>query len=492
MGTAPGSARTRGGARAPHVEGDSVTSPGPAPGPAPGSMAASTPATTPATSPGGALALALSEREELLGHCVHCGFCLPACPTYQELGDEADSPRGRLHLMRAVVEGRLDPGGDAFQRHMDRCLGCRACEPVCPSGVEYGLLLERARSVAIEARPAGLLTRALLATMASPVLGHVFGAGGRTLRATGLPALAARALPAGRFSDAPRLAMGMLAASGAPRFEPAERGESNAPAAPVGVAPGSMGRVALLAGCVQDQLFRRVHEATRLALRVNGWEVVEVKDQGCCGALHAHAGALGEARTLARRNIRAFSEAPGGIDFLVVNAAGCGALLRELPELLGEEGGRDGMEGPAGALSDRVRDISEILAGDGREPVTGAPLPLRVAYDPPCHLLHAQRVVEPPRRLLESIPGVELVALRDAERCCGGAGIYGITHPDLGGRIGRDKVDAVVDSGCDLVATGNPGCQMQIGAGIRLGGHTIGVAHPVELLAESYRRAGWT
>jgi len=450
------------------------------------------PAGSPAgSSPGGALARALAEREELLGHCVHCGFCLPACPTYQELGDEADSPRGRLHLMRAVVEGRLDPGGDAFQRHMDRCLGCRACEPVCPSGVEYGLLLERARSVAIEARPPGFLTRALLATMASPALGRVFGAGGRALRATGLPALAARTLPAGRFSDAPRLAMGMLAASGRtawPEDRAQGRSSPTLPAAGARLAPGSVGRVALLRGCVQDQLFRRVHEATRLALRVNGWEVVEVEDQGCCGALHAHAGALDEARTLARRNVRGFSEAPGGIDVLVANAAGCGALLRELPELLGEEG----TAGPAEDLSARVRDISEILAGEGRTPVAGAPLPLRVAYDPPCHLLHAQRVAEPPRRLLESIPGVELVPLRDAERCCGGAGIYGITHPDLGGRIGRDKVEAIVDSGCDLVATGNPGCQMQIGAGLRLGGHTVGVAHPVELLAESYRRAGWT
>jgi glycolate oxidase iron-sulfur subunit len=447
----------------------------------------------PAALSGTPLGQALQDREELLSHCVHCGFCLPVCPTYQELGDEADSPRGRLHLMRAVVEGRIEAGDEAFQRHMDRCLGCRACETVCPSGVEYGLLLERARSVALEARPAPLGTRLLLATMASRPLGALFGLGGRLLRGTRIPALAARRTPEWRLLRGPRMALAMLAAS-APvslaRMAPGRHPGGGAPA-PVAPSPGSAGRAALLRGCVQNELFRRVHEATIRVLRAQGWTVVEVEGQGCCGALHAHAGDLSGARALATRNLEAFApllEGPDAVDVVVANAAGCGALLRELPELM------EAPEGPlaerARRLAHRVRDISEVVAGQGVEPVQGAPLPLRVAYDPPCHLHHAQRVVEPPRRLLQAIPGLELVPLADADRCCGGAGIYGLTHPELGGEIGGGKVRAVAASGCQVLATGNPGCQMQIGAGLRMAGHPVEVVHPVELLAESYRRAG--
>lgn len=447
------------------------------------------------------LAQALTSKEDLLAHCVHCGFCLPACPTYQVLGDEADSPRGRLHLMRAVVEGRLDPAAPAFQDHIDRCLGCRACEPVCPSGVEYGTLLEHARAVAVGARPAPLVTRLLLRVMAGSLFLRLFGAGGRLLRATGLPAYLARALPRRGPLASVRLGLGMLAASapvpltklaplatfaprapatpgrplGPSRAHASDRAHDSEPSRP----PSRLGRVAVPRGCIQDELFGRVHRATREVLEVQGWQVVEVLSPGCCGALHAHAGSLDEARAMARRHVEAYGEAD--VDFIVLNAAGCGAHLRGVVELLGDE---------AAHFAAHIRDVSEILAGEGREPVRGAPLDLRVVLDPPCHLLHAQRVADPPLRMLRAIPGLEVLPLRDADRCCGGAGLYGITHPDLGGEIGGDKVGAILETDAQVVATGNPGCHMQIGAGLRMAGRSIPVVHPVELLAESYRRAG--
>jgi glycolate oxidase iron-sulfur subunit len=235
----------------------------------------------------------------------------------------------------------------------------------------------------------------------------------------------------------------------------------------------------MLTGCVQRGLFGRVNVATRRVLEANGYEVVEIRGQGCCGALHAHAGDVDGARSLARANLAAFSAAD--LDHVVVNAAGCGAAMREYGHLLGSEEAED--------LSRRVRDVSEVLADAG--PVPGAPLELSVALDSPCHLLHAQRVTDAPQKMLAAIPGLDVRMLPGAEECCGGAGIYGITHPDLGGRIGADKVDDVL--GCEAagVATGNPGCMMQIGAGLRMRGSDLPVWHPVELLDESYRRAGY-
>jgi glycolate oxidase iron-sulfur subunit len=441
------------------------------------------------------LATALSGQEERLGHCVHCGFCLPVCPTYQELGDEADSPRGRLHLMRAVVEGRLDPGSDAFQRHMDRCLGCRACETVCPSGVAYGHLLEHAREAASAARPPARLTRALLGAVARPSLLRAWMGASRLLRGTGLPRVLARVTPPRAVFRSARLGFAMLAASAPARFDRpgapvtgTSPGEADGPE-PVSaghgscaMARGSRGRVAMLEGCVQRHLFSRVNGATRRVLEANGWSVVAVPGQGCCGALHAHAGDLEAARAMARANIARFRTS--GVEWIVANAAGCGATMRDYADLLGAR------DDDAAWFAERVRDVSELVAGDGIEPATGGELRLKVAYDPPCHLLHAQRVTGPPERLLDGIPGLERVPLDDADRCCGGAGIYGITHPDLGGRIGEGKVQAIRASGCDVVATGNPGCAMQIGAGLLMAGSRIRVVHPVELLDESYRRCG--
>lgn len=437
------------------------------------------------SSPGrsGALAEALEAQKERLLPCVHCGFCLPACPTYNRLGDEADSPRGRLHLMGAVVEGRLDPASDAFQTHIDRCLGCRACEPVCPSGVEYGALLEVARETAARARRPGVLTRGLLAVMASPLLRGPFFFGGRILRATRLAVLLARILPdRGPFVGA-RLALAMLDAT-RPWTAPAGASavaarEVSGPAAPAGRAS-----VGLLHGCVQAGLYGRVNDATSRTLAANGYRVVAVAGQDCCGALHAHGGSLERARRLARINIEAFERA--GVDYVVANAAGCGAAMKDYDILF--ESDADMAERGA-SFSERVRDVTELLAEAG--PRQGGAVPCTVAYDHPCHLLHAQGVARPPLQVLEAVPGVEVRVVADAEECCGGAGIYGLTHRDLGGWIGRDKVEAVKREEAQVACSANPGCMMQIGAGLRLDGSSQSVVHPVELLDESYRRAGY-
>ncbi|MCJ7627986.1 MAG: heterodisulfide reductase-related iron-sulfur binding cluster [Longimicrobiales bacterium] len=428
----------------------------------------------------------LKKQEEKLFNCVHCGFCLPVCPTYSRLGDEADSPRGRLHFMRAVVEGRIQPESPALNRHLDRCLGCRACESVCPSGVEYGRLLEGAREVTRAAVPPSTLSRLLPRVMASPWLLPPLMLLTRALRGTGLPGVAARRLPGEGLLGQARLGMGMIAATASPRVLTLGRKGVLGPGREEGAAAELLGgnaRTGMLRGCVQDGLLGRVNRATARVLEANGFKVVEVPRQGCCGAIHSHTGELDGARELARKNIRVFEAMD--LDFIAVNAAGCGASMKEYPHLLAEDpqyGER------AQALASRVRDVSELLGKAGL--LQGGPIPLKVTYDAPCHLLHAQRISREPLGLLDSIPGLELAPLKGHDECCGGAGIYGITHPELGGRISRDKVQAILDTGAQVVATGNPGCMMQIGAGLHATGARVDVVHPVELLDESYRRGG--
>ncbi len=430
------------------------------------------------------LAEALEAQRERLLPCVHCGFCLPACPTYNRLGDENDSPRGRLHLMKAVVEGRLDAASDAFRTHIDRCLGCRACEPVCPSGVEYGTLLELARHTAASRAPQGLLTRLLLSVMASRPLRTAIFLGGRMLRATGLASLALRIVPSVGPLRSARLGLAMLAATAPWRPPTAQSVGIPSPRAPQVVPGTSPGRVGVLTGCVQDGLYAHVNAATVRTLEANGFEVVAVKGQDCCGALHAHGGDLDRARELAQVNVDAFLAA--GVDLVAVNAAGCGAAMKEYGTLLANDAGS---RERARDLAERVRDVTELLASVGPRP--GAEVACSVAYDHPCHLLHAQRVERAPLDVLGAVPGVEVRVVANAAECCGGAGIYGITHPELGGSIGRDKVAAVRAARADVVATPNPGCMMQIGAGLRLERAAERVVHPVELLDESYRRAGY-
>ncbi len=434
--------------------------------------------------------------------CVHCGFCLPACPTYVRLGDENDSPRGRLYLMQAVVEGRLSPESDAFQTHIDRCLGCRACEPVCPSGVEYGVLLEAARETVYRARKGPAVVAMLLAVFSSRALTNWSMRVARVVRGLGLGGLVARRIPRNRLFHPIRFGLAMLESSRERQFGSETATGSGAPIASEDGASdraisegetsegapewraGDRGRVAILRGCVQAGLFARVNDATERVLRANGYEVIEVSGQGCCGALHTHAGDSMGARKLARANVKALAAAE--VDFVAVNAAGCGAALKEYGHLLEAD---EEYRHTAEALAASTRDISELLAGDSLR--VGAPLPARVTYDAACHLCHAQGVRQEPLAVLGAIPELVVLPLQDAEECCGGAGIYGITHPELGGDIGADKVSAVLATGADIVATGNPGCMMQIGAGLLLEGSDVVARHPVELLDESYRRAGF-
>lgn len=427
----------------------------------------------------------LKKQEEKLHNCVHCGFCLPVCPTYKRLGDEADSPRGRLHFMRALVEGRIEADSPTLSRHMDRCLGCRACESVCPSGVEYGRLLEGVREATTKARKPGLLSRMLPKLMAKPALLSPAMAFTRAIRSTGLPAVVAERLPSEGVLGQARLGFGMVAATTSPGFltgsragvragEPTNEGETTL---------GRGARTAMLTGCVQEGLLGRVNRATARVMEANGFSLVTVEDQGCCGAIHAHTGDLEGARDLARQNIRAFEGME--LDIVAVNAAGCGASLKEYPHLLADD---EEYARRAKALAAKVRDVSELLGVPGLK--RGAPLSLSVTYDAPCHLLHAQKVAEEPLALLASIPGLEMLPLPGHDECCGGAGIYGITHPELGGQISQDKVQAILNTGAQVVATGNPGCMMQIGAGLLAAGADVDVVHPIELLDESYQRGG--
>ena len=423
----------------------------------------------------------IASQESLLLACVHCGFCLPACPTYRVLGDEADSPRGRLHLMRALAEGRISAEDRDLRMHLDRCLGCRACEPVCPSGVRYGELLEHARHDLARVRPPGWSTRLLLAVFGRRAWSRAAGWKARGVRATGLPGLLARGLSGGWFRTV-RVGMAMLAASGP--WPGLKQGAGRAAGAPAGAAPRPSGlRVGVLRGCVQQGLFSRVGEAARRTLAANGYQVIDVADAGCCGALHAHAGGLEEARAAARRQVASFEAA--GVDRVAVDAAGCGAAMKGYGALLKDD--PDWRE-RAAAFAVRVRDVTELLADAG--PRRGGTVELSAAYDPPCHLLHGQGVDEPVHAVLEAVPGLEVRPVPNGDRCCGGAGIYGLTQGALADTIAQEKVAAVLSTGADVVLTGNPGCMMQIGGGLLLADADMGVVHPVELLDESYRRGG--
>jgi len=423
---------------------------------------------------------------EALDACVHCGFCLQACPTFLATGDEADGPRGRIALMRALEHGDLRPDDAALITHLDRCLGCRGCEPVCPSGVGYGRGLEAARVIIARTHALPAAARATLRVLTAPGVSRLAYAAARALRVTGLPAALAGW---GRL----RFALGMLAASardgpsrpmtaddGPGRPKPVE-GLSPGPPSAVRGRPRPPSPVLLFRGCVMQGLFSHVHDATIRTLAVNGYDTRDVADQGCCGALHAHAGLLDDARALAQANVTAFDAGADDAAPIAVNSAGCGAMLKDYGHLLG---GR-----AAERLAARVRDLTELLAERG--PLAGAALPMTVAYDPPCHLLHAQGIADAPLRVLGAVPGLRVVSTPDATLCCGSAGLYTLAQPALSRAVLRPKLESLRASSATIVATGNPGCLMQLGAGLRAAGIAADVRHPVELLDRSYRAAGW-
>ncbi|MDB4909512.1 MAG: protein of unknown function cysteine-rich region domain protein [Gemmatimonadetes bacterium] len=405
--------------------------------------------------------------------CVHCGFCLQACPTYIALGDENDSPRGRIYLMRALMEGELAVDDPAVHTHIDRCLGCRACETACPSGVPYGALLEATRATLSEVKRPPLRARFILALFARRRVMRIAVGAARLLRSTGLPKVLSR-LP-GDLG----FAFAMLASSESPLARARAHAHGGSSAGYDARGDGSRGTFALLRGCVMEGLFTRANRATERTLVANDYRALAAPDQHCCGALHAHAGDLDMARTLARRNIAAFEKS--GAEYVVTNAAGCGALLKEYGHLLANDAE---WSARAADLSARARDVSELLAAAG--PRVGAPLDYRVTYDAPCHLQHAQRITAAPLRVLDAIPGLERVALADADQCCGSAGIYNLLEPALSAAVLAPKIAHIELTGAALVATGNPGCLMQIGAGLQRAGHSARTIHPVELLDASY------
>jgi glycolate oxidase iron-sulfur subunit len=401
--------------------------------------------------------------------CVHCGICLPQCPTYRVLGEEMDSPRGRVYLMRAAAEDRigLTP---TMARHLDLCLGCRACETACPSGVPFGQLLEATRGqlerrgVTAPERGSAML-RFLLAVFPRP---DRLGAMLHALRAyqwSGMQALVR--------------GLGLLAPFGKLRAMEALLPPLPAPAAPLpAVVPArggrARGRVGVLLGCAQRFFYPDVNADTVRLLSAAGYDVVVPPGQECCGALHLHAGRLEDFRAMARCLMPAFDD----VDLVVVNAAGCGSALKEYGHWLPEDAAR--------LFALRVRDVSEVLA-DADLPLRA--LPLTVTYHDACHLAHGQRVRAEPRSLLRRIPGLTLVDLPDGELCCGSAGIYNLLEPQMAGELGRRKAERIRETGARVVAAGNPGCLMQIRQHTRALGLEVEVVHPVTLLARALGEA---
>ena len=425
------------------------------------------------------VAAAPATLEEQVLQCIHCGLCLPFCPTYAELGTETDSPRGRIYLARAVLEGRLRLTRQVF-RHLDLCLDCRACQTACPSGVQYGLLLDWLRDRPDYRRARPLLERAALAL----VLRHLLPRAG-LLRAAGTLLRVYQGFGLQwllRRSGAVRLLPRWLCA--AEQLLP-PRLERPVPSLPEVLPPQGKrrARVALLSGCVMDIMLRSVNWATARVLAANGCEVVTPAGQCCCGALHLHQGELELARQLARRNIDVFEAA--GVDAIIVNAAGCGSAMKEYPDLLRDD---PSYADRADAFADKTRDVAEFLTELPLTPPQGR-VECKVAYDEPCHLIHAQQITAQPRELLRAIPGVELVELKECDWCCGSAGIYNIAHAELADALLERKMDHIEAASVDVLASGNIGCLLQLAKGVRQRGLSIRVAHPVEMLDEAYEKA---
>lgn len=397
--------------------------------------------------------------------CVHCGICLATCPTYRVLGDENDSPRGRIILMKEQLEGRIEL--EAMLPHIDRCLGCMACVTACPSGVEYGHLLApfRARANRLRRRPVLDQVAHVVVHQTLPYRKR-FGAAARL----GAVARPLRGMMPGQFDAMLGLLPGSLPAGIAlPELIPAE-GKRRA-------------RVAFLAGCVQPVLAPQINLATLRVLARNGVEVVIPRGQGCCGSLSIHTGEQVQARELARANLRAF---PRDVDAVVSNVAGCGSGMREYPLLFA--GDRD--EPVARAFTEKVKDVSVFLFDLGLEPPPPLSLPVRAAYHDACHLAHAQRVTAEPRALLAAVGNLTILEIPEGELCCGSAGTYNMEQPQIAEQLGNRKAGNILSTGAQAVITGNIGCLTQIRSRLAAQGRPLPVWHTMEVLDQAYRGAG--
>lgn len=411
----------------------------------------------------------------LLDDCVHCGFCLPTCPTWVSWGEEMDSPRGRIDLMRSLAEGKVALDAHVL-RHFDDCLGCMACVTACPSGVRYDVLIEATRERLEREAKRSLSDRwhraLIFALFPYP----------RRLKALLLPlwlytqsGLATLVRRSGLLRILPARLREMV------ELLPAVRARQLWAALP-GTTPAAgerRARVGLVAGCVQRVFFPEVNEATIRVLAAEGCEVVVPPGQGCCGALSVHAGRADEALAMARGMIAAFEVA--GLDAILVNAAGCGSTLKDYGRLLA---GDPEWSARAAAFAAKVRDVTEYLATLAPS-APRHPLPVRVAYHQACHLGHAQRVVDQPRALLRGIPGLTLVEVPDGDQCCGSAGIYNLINPASAEAIGERKAERILSTGAEFIASGNPGCTLQIGRALEKRGRALPMAHPVEILDAS-------
>jgi glycolate oxidase iron-sulfur subunit len=443
-----------------------------------------------------------AQLRELAGDCVHCGFCLPACPTYQLWGEEMDSPRGRIHLMTQVLDGAELT--DATAEHFDRCLGCMACVPACPSGVQYNRLIEAARTWVEDARdrpasepgPQELYHRtlreraaraAIFAAFPYPRRLRLLTAPLRAAQRTGLQQRVSRSSLPGRLS--PELAAAL-------RLAPPPSGRT--PALPRRVAARTTRRavVGMLTGCVQGVFFPQVNTATARVLAAEGCDVVIPYGQSCCGALSLHAGRKNQAQRLAKRVITTFERA--GVDVIVVNSAGCGSAMKEYGDLLADD---PDWAGRAQALAGRVRDFAEFVAQltaagpTGHQAANGAggamaprhPLPVRAVYHDACHLGHAQGIKAQPRALLAAIPGLTVLETGDGGVCCGSAGIYNLLQPETARELGERKAATVEATGAQLLISANPGCSLQIATALAARGVSMPVAHTAQVLDASIR-----
>lgn len=410
--------------------------------------------------------LALSSDD--LQQCIHCGMCLEACPTYQLTGLETESPRGRIHLMGALATGRIEMT-EGVRKHFDRCLGCGACEAVCPSGVAYGSLLELTRASIVAQEQAGgrrsrLRDLLLRGVLARPRVLDLVARVGSLYERTGLRALL-------RMSGAVRLLPPRLRRLES-LYPPLGRPRYRAPLAP----RAPVDRVALLLGCVMRVAYGDVHTAAARVLGRLGVEVVDVPGQACCGALHAHAGDREGARDMARRTIAAFERAR--ISAIVVDSAGCGAHMKHYGGLLADD---PEWRDRAAAIASKVRDVTEYLE-TLELPETLGRLAMRATYQDPCHLAHAQRIRQQPRSLLRRIEGLELVEMAGSDICCGSAGSYNISQPEYADRLQASKVETALATRPDAVITANPGCMLQISSGLAARGSRVPVLHVVEVL----------